>query len=196
MTLKVLYFIAGVKPTTDEAAAIASLNAGTEAPLQVEVRTNLVSNTYETIEDADFVAGTVPSAYSALPVYAGQGMGLVDGGSLAAKAFGNTWAGVPFDMTVSIDEDGVLDGLTTEADGDFFIVKKDPSTTLDIVKATGAALLQNPSGLFLITDYDAPPKIMLSNTFATVKNGQSITVSGFTFTFVVVNNVITAITSV
>jgi hypothetical protein len=55
---KVLFFIAGQSPTTDEAAQIAAIVGN------VQIRSNLQSALYgDKVEPADAVAGTIPAAY-------------------------------------------------------------------------------------------------------------------------------------
>jgi len=65
-TQNVIYFIAGTKPTTEEAVEIALLNDATEAPYSVHVYNQ--ANQSTPIRDADYVAGTVPTEYAAYPV--------------------------------------------------------------------------------------------------------------------------------
>lgn len=64
---KVLYFIAGIKPTVDEQADIDSILAG---KFNLFVRNGMAPTNYGTRQEScDFVAGTIPSAYSAKPVW-------------------------------------------------------------------------------------------------------------------------------
>lgn len=70
MTKKIIYFTAGPTPTSTELAEIAALNAKTIPGYTVAVRNTLESNSYGAgIESTDSVAGTVPTAYNALPNY-------------------------------------------------------------------------------------------------------------------------------
>lgn len=69
---KIIYFTAGVTPTAPELAEIAGLNAAAAPKYQVIVKRGdaQVSQSYgHGIDDADFVAGTPPSAYSAFSVF-------------------------------------------------------------------------------------------------------------------------------
>lgn len=69
---KVIYFTAGMQPTGPEATAIAKLNALAGAPYQVLVRRGDAARGSDNYgagaDDCDFVAGTVPAAYSAKTV--------------------------------------------------------------------------------------------------------------------------------
>lgn len=63
MTAKVLYFTAGQAATTDEQAEIDALNAAAR-PYDIQLRSAAASSLYgEKLEDCDFVAGTIPTAY-------------------------------------------------------------------------------------------------------------------------------------
>lgn len=66
---KIIYFTANGKPTTQENADIAALNALAAAPYQVNVSRADVLSGLGSIESCDFVAGSVPSAYSAKTVF-------------------------------------------------------------------------------------------------------------------------------
>lgn len=62
---KIIYFTAGPVPTVDELADIAALNASILPAYEVAVRNTLANNSYGAgPEAADFVAGTIPTAYS------------------------------------------------------------------------------------------------------------------------------------
>ena len=64
---KVIYFTAGEKATAPELADIANLNVAAVAPYEVVVRRgdDVASYSYGAgIEAADYVAGTIPDAYS------------------------------------------------------------------------------------------------------------------------------------
>lgn len=65
---KIIYFIAGQKPTTEEAAEIADLQATVEPDYTLSVRSNAGSPIYsdDNLEPCDYVAGTVPTAYNAV----------------------------------------------------------------------------------------------------------------------------------
>jgi len=76
MSQKVLYFIAGMQPTTDEASAIAALKGG---QFDVFIRNKSQQNVFAGgIEPCDFVAGSPPSGYSEVPVWDGAGSGGVE----------------------------------------------------------------------------------------------------------------------
>lgn len=64
---KVLYFLAGDVPTGAEQTAIDKLNAVTSPPYAVGVRNTLHPAGDTLLESADYVAGTIPSDYSATP---------------------------------------------------------------------------------------------------------------------------------
>lgn len=67
---KVIYFTAGMTPTTGELADIATLNNAAKAPYQVVVRRRDASQNYGAgPEDCDYVAGTIPdTGYGSKPV--------------------------------------------------------------------------------------------------------------------------------
>lgn len=69
---KILYFLVGTTPTTQEASDIAAFNAGAGKPYDFQVRNGTVGLDYvgNLPETADYAAGTVPTAYNALPVKA------------------------------------------------------------------------------------------------------------------------------
>ena len=72
MTEKIMFFTAGPVATPQEIADIAALrsDANVKPAYEVVVRNGAVPNTYgHGVEATDFVAGTVPSAYSAKPVF-------------------------------------------------------------------------------------------------------------------------------
>ena len=74
---KILFFTAGIVPTPEENAAVDALNT---AQNTIGVRAGGQDYNYGSgIEPCDFVAGTVPEAYSALPVYAGAFPATIDG---------------------------------------------------------------------------------------------------------------------
>lgn len=69
MTQKVIYFTGTQTATTAEKAAIAALNALTEKPYEVLVFNSQQSPNYGAgPDDADFVAGTIPTQYEDVPV--------------------------------------------------------------------------------------------------------------------------------
>lgn len=67
MTKKVLYFLAGSEPTSDETTAIAALQTQLDVSIQVRAASP-VAETNE-LETCDYVAGTVPTDFEAKPVY-------------------------------------------------------------------------------------------------------------------------------
>lgn len=70
MASKVLYFTAGPKASAPELAEIALLNAAAAAPFEVGVRNGLESSSYGYgVEDADYVAGTIPDLYDDAETY-------------------------------------------------------------------------------------------------------------------------------
>lgn len=67
---KVIYFTAGDKPTTGEQAEIDALNALAALPYNVVVRNGARSTAFGAgIEAADYVAGTIPTAYNDAETY-------------------------------------------------------------------------------------------------------------------------------
>lgn len=66
---KIIYFTAGSNATGQENVDIATLNALAAAPYQVNVSRADVPSGLGSIEACDFVAGTIPSAYSAKAVF-------------------------------------------------------------------------------------------------------------------------------
>lgn len=70
MAKKILYFYAGAVPTSPEKTAVAAIQAVTGAAWELGVRRADLNNNYGSgKEAADYVAGTIPSAYSAVPVF-------------------------------------------------------------------------------------------------------------------------------
>jgi len=70
MTKKVLYFTAGPVATVTEAAQIAALVALGVPGYTVGVRNALLSGSFgHGIEASDYVAGTIPTAFNAVPNY-------------------------------------------------------------------------------------------------------------------------------
>lgn len=71
-TQKVIFFTAGPVATAGELADIAQLNALTEPRYDVKVRNGALADGMKFgagIEDADFVAGTIPTEYSNAGTY-------------------------------------------------------------------------------------------------------------------------------
>lgn len=69
MTSKIIYFTAGPVATAAEKTAIDKLNAIAEAPYSVYTRNAVGGFKYGAgKESADYVAGTIPSDYSGVPV--------------------------------------------------------------------------------------------------------------------------------
>lgn len=69
MSKKVIYFTAGAVPTAGELADIAVLNSLSGPEYVVNVSNGAVGSGLGTIEASDYAAGTVPGAYSAVPVF-------------------------------------------------------------------------------------------------------------------------------
>lgn len=63
MTQKIMYFLAGAVATVDELEDITALNALTPPAYEVVVRNTLVPSGGK-LEDTDYVAGTIPTAYN------------------------------------------------------------------------------------------------------------------------------------
>jgi len=71
MAKRILFFTAGITPTSGELAAIAKLNAAADKPYEVTVLNGAANTKYgETnrLVPCDFVAGTVPTIYNAKTV--------------------------------------------------------------------------------------------------------------------------------
>ena len=68
---RVLYFTAAAAPTVAETAAIARLQALALSAYDVQVRNG--AETLDFLETADYAAGTVPTAYSAVALIGGDG---------------------------------------------------------------------------------------------------------------------------
>jgi len=71
MAKRVIYFTAGVTPTSGELAEIAKLNTAADKPYEVIVMNGSANTKYgETnrLASCDFVAGTVPTIYNAKTV--------------------------------------------------------------------------------------------------------------------------------
>jgi hypothetical protein len=70
MAKKIIFFTASGLPTSGELAAIAALNAYTLQPFEVIVQNGAANPNYGAGKNpADYVAGTVPTAYNAVPVF-------------------------------------------------------------------------------------------------------------------------------
>lgn len=71
MAKRILFFTAGITPSSGELAAIAKLNAAADKPYEVTVLNGAANTKYgETnrLVPCDFVAGTVPTIYNAKTV--------------------------------------------------------------------------------------------------------------------------------
>lgn len=67
---RIAFFTAGMTPTTQEAAQIATINSQAAQPYEVIVMNALANPNYGYGKlVADYAAGSPPSAYSAVPVY-------------------------------------------------------------------------------------------------------------------------------
>lgn len=134
---KIIYFLAGEAPTSGELADIAQLNAAAVAPYSIAVRRgdDVASYSFGAgIEAADYVAGTVPAAYSDeedFPVFDpdnvppvvndGDEIDVVNSagdvtktGSIALTA---GEASVELPATVAMVTTGVLTGITATGSG-------------------------------------------------------------------------------
>ena len=63
MTQTVIYFTAGRQATSGEIAEINKLSALAQPSLIVLVRAATIPNIYDSLEEADLLAGTIPNAY-------------------------------------------------------------------------------------------------------------------------------------
>lgn len=110
---KIIFFLAGPVPTSGELADIAKLNAAAAAPYEVAVRNGAADSIGDDygagiLEDCDFAAGTVPTAYNAIPTVdpdaipanlpVGSVVDLIDGADTEAPA------------TINADGKGELSG--------------------------------------------------------------------------------------
>lgn len=161
MTDKIIYFTAGPVPTGGELDDIAALNAKSN-PYEIKVRSAIESNSYGAgIEDADFVAGTIPSAYSAYtefdidsePVEVDENDVLDITNSAASNSTTGTVGITDGDITVVLAS---TDQIVTH--GDTIVVKNSAGTVSKNATATvaagvisGAALA---SSVALVTDAD------------------------------------------
>lgn len=68
---RVLYFTAAAAPTVAEQAAIDRLNALAVPAYDVQIRNGAADLDF--LETADYAAGTVPTAYNAVPLIGGDG---------------------------------------------------------------------------------------------------------------------------
>lgn len=96
---KVLYFTAGQVPTAGELADIAALNAAALAPYEIGVRSGDVARVTANygegrLEPCDYVAGTVPAAYNAIPV--------IDPDNIPATGLSDTQAVVEDGVAIAI----------------------------------------------------------------------------------------------
>lgn len=70
---KVIYFTDDTKPTTAESAEISRLRDLAASPYLIQVRNGGGTAKMENIESCDYVAGTVPTAYSSVDDFGGDG---------------------------------------------------------------------------------------------------------------------------
>jgi len=118
-TKKVVYFTAGINATSGELADIAKLNAAAEARYEVLVVNGAANAEYgetDRIIPSDYVAGTVPSAYSEVDV--------IDPDSIPNQALTPTeaivQAGTPIDITggtvtFTVEDNVITGGVFTPA---------------------------------------------------------------------------------
>lgn len=182
--MKILYFTAGDKPTSGEQAAIDALKAG---QYDLGVRSAAQAAVYgPRIEASDYVAGSPPSNYDAVPEWAGtplpDGTASVANGatvqvrrSTAADAHpatavvtGNTLTGVNLAATATMVDQG-----------DTMVLQNSAGAAKGNVTATVAAG---------VVSNVRPPA-----TVAIVQNGDAVTIGGTTYTFTVAAGVISAI---
>lgn len=101
---KIIFFLAGPVATSGELADIAKLNAAALAPYSVAVRNGIADNVgddygVDRLEPCDFAAGTIPTAYNAIPTIdpdaipaslpVGSVVDLIDGADTEAPAIIN-----------------------------------------------------------------------------------------------------------
>lgn len=119
---KVIYFTAGPVPTSGEISAIAALNTRAGKPLDVAVRDGSnpsIGDDYGDgrLEDCDYVAGTVPTAYNGETVLP-AGIGIANGAAMNVRnsAASKTVAGtavVAAEVLTSVDLPATAALLTT-----------------------------------------------------------------------------------
>lgn len=187
---KIIYFTAGEVATEGELEDIAAINAKAVAPYEVVVRRgDAVSNEYGAgIEDADFVAGTIPADYDdseEFPVFDidSEPVTIDELDTIAVK---NSAASKTVNGTATIDE-GVLHvdlPSTTQlvSNSDTVVVKNSAGS----VSKNGTATVA--SGVV--------SGVALASTVALVTSGDTktgVTGSGTTATITVANGVISGI---
>ena len=115
MTAKIIYFTAGDVPTSGELADIAALNAFCDG-YSLTVSNGAVAPNLgaDVLDDADFVAGTVPALYDEVAVIdpdAPFATAVGAGNAIVADEDELTLAGSVYTFTV---EDGAITAITVE----------------------------------------------------------------------------------
>jgi len=175
MAQKIIYFTAGAVATAEELSEIAALNALAETPYLVQVSNAAVpaglgkdSEGAEIIEQCDFVAGSIPAAYSEIAEFDPQNPPAPD---------------LPDDQAVvtdggTLNVDGV--SVTLAVSGNAVTGTTLPATNAIIADA-GTIPVQNSEGAAIGTGTltvaaNEPSNIKLPATIAGVANGAAVTI--------------------
>lgn len=188
MTQRVIYFTAGPSATVGELADIANLNAAAESPYSVLVMNSLQSANYGAGKaDCDLVAGTIPTAYAAVPTIDPDNIpttgGVGEGGTVnLTDSYGGTAESVIDTIT-----DGV--GAATISD-----VTKSIFTTGEVSTVSNSAGSKTSTGTCDV----ATNTFTMPATDAIVSNTQALVVPvtgvyATTATVTVANGIVTGI---
>ncbi len=216
---KIIYFTASAVPTEDERSAIAAINASIHT---LNVSNSSVDNGLGTIEECDFVAGTVPSEYEGKPVFDPSSGELEDDQAIVADGDTITVDGATVTLAVA---DNAITGATLPAPnavvanagtvpvqnsagaaigtGTLAVAANDlsnvrlPATVAGISNAGPVSVLPASGSTALAPGTAAVVSgaltgVRLAATAGIVTNGQTIPVTGGTVTITVAANAVTA----
>jgi hypothetical protein len=191
MTQKVIYFTAGPVATVDELADIAKLNAATEQPYSVKVFNGAQSPLYGYgKEAADFVAGTIPTVYNAVPVIDPDAIPDPGGVGVGGTVDVTDLQGGTVEVTIDSVDAGAGVGSITDPTKSIF-------TNGENVNVTNSAGSKTVTGVVAI-DGAEDVAIALGATQAIITTAQALVVPvtgvyATTATVTVANGVVTAI---
>jgi hypothetical protein len=167
-TKSIIFFTAGPVATSDELTAIGKLEAATEQPYSVKVFNGLRSPNYGYgIEQCDYVAGTIPTAYDAFDVIdpdaiPGAGGNVEDGQNTLVRDISGTQV-----TGTCVVDDGALTRVETGLN--YRILHEGDGLALKTFQGVDIKTLE-------LSGFDATPVTAeLEATDAIVQNAQNIT---------------------